>query len=149
MKTSFRTTVIQAEGKNATGLRIPAEVVVALGKGKRPPVKVTISGYTYRTTVAPSGDVYMLSLSAENREAAGVKAGDEVEVTVELDEAPRTVEVPAVLAQALAQTPGARAAFDALSYSVRKEHVRQVESAKAEETRQRRIAKIIAALTEG
>jgi uncharacterized protein YdeI (YjbR/CyaY-like superfamily) len=91
----------------------------------------------------------MLSLSAENREAAGVKAGDEVEVTVELDEAPRTVEVPAVLAQALAQTPGARAAFDALSYSVRKEHVRQVESAKAEETRQRRIAKIIAALTEG
>jgi uncharacterized protein YdeI (YjbR/CyaY-like superfamily) len=117
-----------------------------MGKGKKPPVKVSIANHTYRSTVAAYGDMFMLPLSAENRQAAGVKAGDNVEVTIELDTEPRTVEVPADLAAALQEKPGAMDAFDALSYTMRKETVRQVESAKAQETRQRRIMKIVAGL---
>lgn len=147
MKATFITTVLKDENVNATGLPVPAEAVAALGAKKRPPVKVTLYGYTYRSTVAAYGEVYMLPLSAEHREAAGVKAGDQVEVTIELDLEPRTVEVPTDLAEALSQVPGAREAFDALSYTMRKEYVRQVESAKALETRQRRIAVIVAKLT--
>lgn len=142
MKATFITTVTQAEDSSATGLQVPADVVAALGHGKRPPVVVTINGYSYRSTVAPYSGVTMLPLAAEHRRAAGAKAGDQVEVTLELDEQPRTVEVPADLAAALDARLGARAAFDALSYTNRKEHVRQVESAKAEETRRRRIARI-------
>lgn len=147
MKETFTTTVLQEEGMNATGLRVPQEVVAAFGNGKKPKVKVTLNGHTYRSTVAAYGDVYMLPLSQENRKAAGVKAGDSVEVTLELDLEPRTVEVPADLAAALAEKPDAAAAFDALSYSMRKEYVRQVEEAKAQETRSRRIAGIVTKLT--
>ncbi|MFO7321454.1 MAG: YdeI/OmpD-associated family protein [Chloroflexota bacterium] len=148
MKTTFVTTITQEAGMDATGIPVPAEAVAALGKGKRPPVKVTVNGYTYRSTVAPYGGVFMLPLAKEHRHAAGVRAGDEVEVTLELDEEPRTVDVPADLAAALAEKPGARGAFDKLSYTMRKEHVRQVETAKAAETRQRRIARIVAGLGE-
>jgi len=145
LQTTFITAVTQAEDVNATGLPVPAEAVAALGTKKRPPVKVMLNGYTYRTTVAAYGDVFMLPLSAEHRKAAGVRAGDQVTVTVELDAEPRTVDVPADLAAALAGA-GAAAAFDRLSYTQRKEHVRQVETAKAAETRQRRIEKIVASL---
>ena len=131
---------------NATGLPVPADAVAAMGTGKRPKVRVTLNGYTYRSTVAAYGDVFMLPLSAEHRTAAGVKAGDQVEVTIELDLEPRTVEVPADLAAALAAQPGAAAAFDALSYTMRKEYVRQVEEAKAPATRERRIAGIVVKL---
>lgn len=144
MGITFTTTVQKDDKVNATGLRIPAEVITALGKGKKPPVTVTINGFTYRSTVAAYGDVFMLPLSAENRAAAGVNAGDQVEVTLALDEAPRTVTIPADLAAALAEKPGAAAAFDKLAYSARKEFVRQVESAKAADTRTRRIANIVA-----
>lgn len=141
---TFKTTVLKDSTVNATGLRIPAEIVAELGQSKKPPVKVTINGYTYRNTIASYGDgVYMLSLSAENRKAAGVNAGDEVEVTLELDTEPRTVEVPADLAAALAAKPGATEAFDVLAPSKRKEFVRQVNEAKAQETRDRRIANIV------
>jgi hypothetical protein len=147
MAETYTTTVRQAEGLNATGLSVPPEVVAALGSHKRPKVVVSVNGYTYRSTVAAySGDVFMLPLSQEHREAAGVKAGDEVEVTLTLDTEPRTVEVPGDLAAALAEKPGATAAFDALSYTMRKEYARQVESAKARETRERRIAGIVAKL---
>ena len=146
MARSFTTTVLKAEGLNATGLWVPAEVIAALGTGKRPKVKVTVNGYTYRSTVAAYGDVFMLPLAAEHRDAAGLKAGDEVKVTLELDTEPRTVEVPADLAAALRKKKGARAAFDALSYTMRKEHVRQVETAKAAATRERRIAAIVGKL---
>jgi hypothetical protein len=146
MSQTFVATVLQAEGKNATGLRVPAEVIAALGPQKRPKVIVQLNAYTYRTTVGAYGDVFMLPLSMEHRTAAGVKAGDQVEVTIELDAEPRVVEVPDDLAAALAEQPGARTAFDALAYSQRKEYVRQVESAKAHETRLRRIAAIIAKL---
>ncbi len=147
MKATFTTAVHQEEGMNATGLQVPAEVVTSLNSGKRPKVKISLNGYTYRSTVAAYGDVFMLPLSKAHREAAGVQAGDEVEVTLELDTEPRTVEVPEDLAAAL-EEGGATAVFDALAPSKRKEHVRQVTSAKAAETRQRRIDKIITALTD-
>jgi hypothetical protein len=144
MKATFMTPVVQEKDMNATGLRVPAEAVAAMGAGKKPKVTVSLNGYTYRSTVAAYGDVFMLPLSAEHREVAGVKAGDQVEVTIEPDLVPRTVEVPADLAAALSEKPGATAAFDALSYTMRKEYVRQVEEAKAQETRTRRIAGIVA-----
>ena len=146
MKATFITTVVKDDQVNATGLPVPAEAIAALSTKKRLPVKVTLASYTYRTTVAPYGDLFMLPLSKEHRRAAGVEAGDRVEVTLELDTEPRTVEVPADLAAALAAQPGARAAFDAQSYTLRKEAVRQVESAKALKTRNRRIAAIVVKL---
>lgn len=144
----FRTT-LQLEGKTATGFRVPVEVVEAMGTGKRPPVTVTINGYTYRSTVAAYGDVFMLPLAAEHREAAGVAAGDEIEVDVERDDAPRDVVVPADFAAALDAEPAARRTFDALSNSNKKWHVLNVEGAKTDETRQRRIEKSVATLREG
>jgi hypothetical protein len=148
MKATFTTIVTKDDKVNATGLPVPPESVAAMGAGKKPKVKVTLNGYTYRSSVAAYGEIFMLPLSAEHRQAAGVQAGDRVEVTIELDTEPRTVMVPEDLATALAAIPGARAAFDKLSYTLRKEHVRQVESAKSQETRQRRIAKIAASLAQ-
>ena len=149
MKTTFTTTILQAEDVNATGIRVPTENIAELNSGKKPKVKITLNGYTYRSTVAAySGDVYMLPLSAEHRKASGLKAGDEVEVTLELDTEPRTVDVPADLAAALAEKSGATEAFNALSYTMRKEYARQVESAKAQETRTRRIANIVAKVSQ-
>lgn len=145
MKMTFTTKVIQAEGKNATGIRVPAELITQLNSGKRPRVKVTITNYTYQSTVAAYGDVFMIPLSAEHRTAAGVQANDEVDVTLELDTEPRTVDVPEDLATALAENTLTEI-FDALAPSKRKEFVRQVESAKAQETRERRIVKIISQL---
>ncbi|MHB8134726.1 MAG: YdeI/OmpD-associated family protein [Anaerolineaceae bacterium] len=149
MKQTFTTSVLQEEGMNATGIRVPAEIIPLFGMGKKPKVKITLNGYSYRTTVAAYGDVFMLPLSKEHRTAAGVKAGDVVEVTLEPDLEPRSVEVPADLAEAMKGEPGARAAFDALSYSVRKEFVRQVEDAKTEETRVRRIGVVLTKLKAG
>lgn len=147
MGVTFTTTIVQAEGLNATGISVPAEAIAALGTQKRPKVKVSLNGYTYRSTVAVFGDVFMLPLNQAHREAAGVQAGERAEVTLELDIEPRTVEVPDDLAEALMKKSGARAAFDALSYTMRKEYARQVETAKAQETRERRIAGIVAKLT--
>jgi hypothetical protein len=144
----FRTT-IQQSGKTATGIQVPAEVVDALGAGKRPPVTVTINGYTYRSTVAVMGGVYMVGVSAEHRAGAGVAGGDEVEVDVDLDTAPREVDVPADFAAALAAEPEARRTFDGLSYSNKSWHVLQVEGAKTDETRQRRIMKSVDSLKQG
>lgn len=144
----IRATIVQS-GKTATGIPVPEDVVEALGKGKRPPVTVTLNGHTYRSSIAPMGGGYMIGLSAENREKAGVGGGDEVDVDIELDTAPREVVVPAALADALATDPAARATWDGLSYSNRSWHVLQVEGAKTEETRQRRIAKSIEALRSG
>lgn len=143
MKKTYTTIVQQQEGMNATGLQVPAEVIEAFGQGKKPKVIVTINGFSYRSTVAAYGDVFMLPLSQERRAAAGVAAGQQVEVTLELDTEPRTMDVPEDLAAALAQSPGAREAFDRLAYSHRKEHVRSVEEAKAPETRARRIDKVV------
>ncbi|HEX7149760.1 MAG TPA: YdeI/OmpD-associated family protein [Actinomycetota bacterium] len=144
----FRTT-IQRTGKNTTGIQVPEDVVATLGSGKRPAVTVTVNGYRYRSTVASMGGVSMVSLSAEHRAGAGVAGGDEVEVDLELDTAPREVTVPDDLAAALDAEPAARATFDGLSYSNRSWHVLQVTGAKTEDTRRRRIARSVETLREG
>jgi hypothetical protein len=137
---------IEQSGKTATGIRVPTEVIDALSSGKRPAVQVTLNGYTYRTTVGVMGGAFMLPLSADNRAAAGVAAGDEIDVEVELDTAPREVEVPADLAAALAGDTELQRAFDRLSYSAQRRHVASVESARTEETRRRRVDAVIASL---
>lgn len=144
----FRTQ-IELGGKTATGFAVPDEVVTALGSGRRPPVTIRIGSHTYRSTVAVMDGRFVVPLSAENRQAAGVAAGDDVEVELALDTAPREVEVPEDLAAALDADPAARRTFDALSNSNRKWHVLQVTGAKTDETRQRRVAKAIATLREG
>ena len=144
----FRTTIMAA-GKTAAGFEVPAEVVQALGAGRRPPVRVTINGYTYRNTVAVMGGTYMIGVSNEHRTASGARAGDVVDIDLELDTAPREVAVPPDLAAALATDPAARATFEGLSYSNKSWHALQVTGAKTEETRQRRIAKSIEALRAG
>jgi Bacteriocin-protection, YdeI or OmpD-Associated/Domain of unknown function (DUF1905) len=144
----FHTTILQS-GKTATGIQVPPEVVEALGSGRRPAVKVTINGYTYRSTVAVLGGAYMVGVNAEHRAGAGVAGGDQVDVDVELDTAPREVTVPADLAAALDAEPDARRTFDGLSYSNKSWHVLQVTGAKTDETRQRRIARSVDALKQG
>jgi hypothetical protein len=144
----FRT-VLELHGRTATGFQVPPEVVARFDQGKRPKVRVTIAGYTYRSTVAVYGDLFMLPLAAEHRKAAGVAAGEEIEVELELDTAPREVTVPEDFAAALDAEPEARRRFDALAYSHRRRHVLSIEDAKTAETRQRRIAKSISMLREG
>ncbi len=144
----FHTTILQG-GKTATGIRVPDDVVAALGSGKRPAVSVTINGFTYRSTIAVMDGAYMVGVSAENRAGAGVAGGDEVDVDIELDTAPREVTVPEDFAAALDAEPAARRTFDGLSYSNKSWHVLQMTGAKTEETRQRRIAKSIEALRDG
>ena len=142
----FRTT-IELGGKTATGMQVPADVVEALNAGKRAPVVVTVGGYSYRTTVAPYGGAYYVPLAAEHREAAGVAAEQEVDVSIELDTAPREVTLPDDLAAAMDDE--ARAAYDRLSFTHRKEWVRWVEEAKKPETRTTRIEKTVAGLKAG
>jgi hypothetical protein len=144
----FRTVILQGD-KTATGIRVPDDVVAALGAGKRPKVTVTINGYTYRSSIAVMGGDYMVGISAENRAGAGVAGGDEIDVDIELDTVPRVVAVPPDFAAALDAEPAARRTFDALSYSNQSWHVYQVDAARSSETRQRRIAKSVDALREG
>ena len=134
---------LQLGGKTATGVTVPDEVVAALGGGNRPPVSVVLAGYSYRTTVARMGGSFMFPVSAAVREEAGVAAGDRVEVEIELDTAPREVAIPPILSELLAAHPDAKQAFEKLSYSNQKRHVLAVEGAKTEETRQRRLAKVL------
>jgi hypothetical protein len=141
----FRSTV-ELGGKTATGIRVPAEIVARLGTHKRPPVSVTINGYIYRSTIAPINGVFMIPLSAEHRTGAGVEAGEEIEVDVLLDTAPRTIEIPEDFAATLEAHPVANKYFDDLSYSNQLRIVTSIESAKAADTRQRRIDKAIASL---
>jgi hypothetical protein len=144
----FRTTVLLG-GKTATGLPVPPEVIEALNAGRQPKVQVTVGGHSYRTTIGVRGGQFLIPLSAENRTAAGVAAGDEVDVDIALDDAPREVEVPADLTAALATDPEAHRLFDALSFTHRKEYVRWIEEAKKTETRQNRVAKTLDRLKGG
>ena len=134
---------IELSGKSATGIQVPAEVVAQLGSSKRPPVRVTINGYSYRSTVAPMGGVFMLPLSAENRTQARVSAGEEVEVEVEPDTQPREVSVPPDFQEALDRDPDARRHFEGLSYSNKQRLALSIEGAKTAETRQKRITKAL------
>jgi hypothetical protein len=145
----FRTTLL-GTGATTVGFEVPKDVVDALGAGKRPPVVVTLNGsYSYRNTVAVYGDVFMLGVAAVHREASGVAAGDEVDVDLELDTAPREVAVPDDLARALATDAAAKRTWDELSYSNRRYHAELIEGAKSAETRQRRVDKAIATLRSG
>src|SRR6185503_14664146 len=144
----FRTTIKQ-NGKTAMGFEVPPEVVEALGAGKRPPVTVTINGYTYRNTVAVMGGAYMIGVASEHREPASIQGGEDVDVDLELDTAPREVTVPPELQAALDADTAAKATFDMLSYSNKSWHALQVTGTNNPETRARRIEKSIAALREG
>ena len=144
----FHTTILQGD-KTATGIRIPDEIMTGLGAGRKPPVRVTINGHSYRSTVATVDGRPMVGISAENRAGAGVAGGDAVDVDIELDSAPRQVTVPADFAMALDAEPAARRTFDGLSYSNQSWHTLQIDGAKSEETRQRRIARSVDALREG
>ena len=140
----FRATVI-ASG-NATAVEVPDEVLATLGPEGRPPIVIAINGATWRSRIARMRGQVLIGISAANREAAGIAEGEEVEVDVVLDTAPRTVEEPDDLRTALDAAPAARAAFDALAFGLKGKHVRDIESAKSAEVRSRRIAKLIAAL---
>ena len=141
--------VVELNGKTATGIPVPEQIMTGLGGGKRPKVRVTVNGFSYRSSVGSMGGRSMLPVSAQIRDGAGIGAGDEVEVDVELDDAPREVSVPEDVTAALAGVPEARAAFGQLSYSHQRRWVTSVEDAKTPETRQRRIDKMVSALREG
>ncbi|TMD13384.1 MAG: DUF1905 domain-containing protein [Chloroflexi bacterium] len=136
----FRAKVLLA-GKTATGVEVPAKIVEDLGSTKRPLVRVTINGYTYRSAIAPMGGTFMLGISEEVRNNANVKAGDSIDVQVELDTQPRDVVVPPELAQALAKNAKAKKYFDSLSYSGKVRLVAPIANGKTAETRERNLAK--------
>lgn len=144
----FRTTILHS-GKEATGIHIPDEVIDALGAGKKPPVTMAVNGYAYRSTVATVDGKFMVGFSADHRASSGLRGGDEVDVDIEVDTQPRTVELPADLAAALDADAMAKATFEKLSNSNKGYHVSLVTGAKTDETRQRRIEKSISVLREG
>jgi hypothetical protein len=134
-------------GKGTTaGFVIPDEAVAALGSSRRPAVRATVNGYTWRSSIARMGDQFMLGMSNAVRTEAGVAAGQVLDLDIELDTDKREVTVPHDLAAALAAEPAAKAAFEKLAYSHQRAHVEQVVGAKAAETRARRVARIVAAL---
>ena len=141
--------LIEGTGKTAAGMHVPPEVVESFGRGRKPPVRVTINGYTYRSTVAVMGGEYMVGVSNEHRSNAGVAAGQTVDVDMELDTEPREVVVPDDFRAALDAEPEAARFFDGLSYSNRSRFVLSIADAKTPETRERRIAKSVATLLEG
>lgn len=143
------TAILQLDGKTATGIRVPDDIVAGLGGGKRIPVSVTVNGARYASSVATMGGEPKLPVSAEIRAAAGVAAGDTITVQLERDDAPRTVEVPADLAAALQADSVASGRFAALSYSNQRRHVLAVTGARTDETRVRRIQRVLDELRTG
>jgi hypothetical protein len=137
---------LQATGGNTTGFEIPDAVVDELGGGRRPAVVASVPGHTWRTSIARYGESSWLGVSAANRAASGLAAGDEVDLGLELDTAPREITVPADLGAALAAAPSAQAAFGELSYSNQRRIVEGIEGAKTAPTRERRVAKAVADL---
>jgi hypothetical protein len=143
----FRTKILPA-GKTAAGIEVPAKVVAALGSSKRPPVRATINGFTYRSTVAVMGGKFMLGVSNEVRANAGVAAGDTVDIDLELDTEAREVPIPPDFAAALARDVNAKKFFDGLSYSKKLRLVIPID-VKDAETRKRRISESVARLSSG
>jgi hypothetical protein len=139
----FSTTLSQMG--NNTGIEVPAEVLEALGAGKRPAVVVRVNGYEYRSTVGSMGGKSLVPFSAERRKESGIAGGDAIDVELTLDSAPRAVEVPDDLKAAI-DAADAAAAWDKLPPSQRKAHVTNVLGAKAAETRARRVASIVTKL---
>ena len=143
----FKTTIFQIG--NNTGIVVPEKVIESLGAGKRPPVTVTLKGYTYRSTVAVMGGQFLIPLSAEHRKNSGISGGESHEVTLTLDTEQRTVELPADLKTAFQKNAKAMQAFEKLPPSGKKKVVLLIESAKTDETRTKRIAKIVSDLKDG
>ena len=141
--------VLQLHGKTATGIEVPTKVVQRLGDSKKPSVRVAIRGHSYRTTVAARGDAFFIPVSAANRTAAGVSAGQMLTVDVTLDDQPREVTVPADLTKALNHDAAAKSTFDRLSFSHKQAYVTWIEEAKKPETRDRRVAKTVGMLHQG
>ncbi|WP_150957961.1 YdeI/OmpD-associated family protein [Microbacterium testaceum] len=140
----FETTLLQMG--NNTGIEVPPEVLGDLGGGKRAAVVVEVNGFTFRSTIGSMAGKALIPFSSDKRAATGLEGGDALSVELTLDTEPRTIEVPDDLAAALSAA-GAREAFDALSPSARKAHVTNVETAKAADTRTRRIDAVVAKLT--
>lgn len=140
--------IIELSKKTATGIPVPEEVIASLGAGKKPAVHVRLGEYTYRTTVGSMGGKFMIPISAEHRKGAGVAAGDEIEVDIELDTEPRELQVPADFSELLDRETNAKHFFEGLSYSNKRRIILSIEDAKTAETRTRRIDKAIAALQE-
>jgi hypothetical protein len=138
---TFQTILLQT-GKNTTGIEVPAQIIEVLGGGKRPLVKVKVDDYSYRSAVAVMEGKYMISMSAAHREAGGFQGGDPVDVTLELDTEPRTVEIPEDLKNAMVEGK-VMEAYEKSAPSMKKEYVRWVQEAKAPETRARRIDKTV------
>jgi hypothetical protein len=146
---SFRTELLKGDGDTA-GFVIPDKVVDAFGQGKKPKVTVTLNGgFSYPNTVAVMGGKFMIGVSKERRKLAGVTPGETIEVTLELDTAPRVMEVPADLQKALDKNKAAKAYFATLSYSNQRKHIDPITQAKTDETRARRIEKSVALFAEG
>lgn len=141
---TFTTTLLR-QGNNV-GIDVPDEVVTSFGAGKRVPVIVTLKGYSYASTIVVMGGRFLVGVNAAHRAASGARGGETLDVTIEHDAGVRTVEIPVDLGEALDAT-GKRAAFDALSYTRRKEAVRQLEDAKSDDTRRRRLEKTLGSLT--
>lgn len=143
------TTTLEPRGP-AAAVILDDDQVAAIGEGpKRFPVRATINGYTWRTTVTRMRGENMLGLNREVRTGAGVEAGDSVEVLIELDTEPREVEVPGALADALAQDPVAKDAFEGMSFTHRKEYARWIDEAKRDETRHKRVTEALERLRAG
>jgi hypothetical protein len=140
----FRARVVPSG--NATAVEVPAAVMKALGVQARPPVSITINGHSWRSRVAAMRGLELIGISSANREAAGIAEGDMIDVDVELDDAPRTVDLPADLATALKHGGGALAAFERLPFGLRQKHVRDIEAASTDQVRERRIGKLVATL---
>jgi len=147
---SVRLTAMLVPRGPAAAVVLDGEDVAAVGEGaKRFPVVATVNGHTWCTTVTRMRGEFLLGLNRAVRQEAGVEAGDTVEVKLELDTAPREAEVPEALANALAEDSEARAAFDRLAYTRRKEYARWINEAKRDETRQRRVAQALEMLRQG
>lgn len=140
----YKTKILQFG--NNTGIEVPEGIVLSFGMGKKPPVVVTLNDYTYRSTIAVMGGKYLISLSAEHRKNAMVAGADELEITIELDTEPRTVELPVDFSQALDKNKSAKINFEKLSHSKKKAIILSITVAKTEETRQKRIEKAIETL---
>lgn len=146
-KVKFNTIILQMG--NNTGIEVPESSIEKLASGKRPAVKITLNGFTYRSTVAVMGGKYLIPLSAERREKAKVKGGDKLDITLELDTEPREMELHAEFKAALDKDKKAKAFFETLSYSAKSKYTLSIAQAKAEDTRKRRIEKAITDLRAG
>jgi len=146
MAERFVTKIQRGTTKNTAGIVVPPETVEALGRGKRAAVKITLNGYTYRSTIATMSGKFMIGISAEHRKAAGIEGTEEIEVKLEADLEPRITPIPDDLKKALVKAK-ALAAFEKAAPSRIKEFVRQVEEAKTAETRERRITKVVSSVS--